>query len=173
MPSPQATVTSLEAEQEHEHSSHPLEGRILIVDDDEICTDLAQTVLEKAGFIVDVAHNSESAFGILSQHRPDLILMDVHLGHANGIQLIAGLRKRELFADVPVLVVTSDRTRNSLVSAIDVEIQGYILKPYDSLYLIKKIRNVLRNYRSGISDDTIDETATVGYQEEQLSNVGF
>ncbi len=123
--------------------------RVLVVDDDQISGEFAKVVLEESGYVVDVARSPESARFAFDRHCPDLVLMDVHLGHANGVKLVAAMRKGTVFPEVPVVMVTSDRTYETVTDAASVKIQGYIIKPFDTRFLIKKIRNVLRESQPG------------------------
>ena len=119
---------------------------ILIVDDDAISREIARFILEKYGFEVIVAESSKEAQRMLAAESPRLVLMDIHLGHANGIALIAALRKGHLSsnANVPVIYITSDSTMRTAGQAIGPDIQGYILKPYVPALLIKKVREALQ-----------------------------
>lgn len=124
-----------------------LSDRILVVDDDPISTDISRMILRYAGYMVDVAHTPEQARQLLYDNQPDLVLMDVHLENANGIQFVDTIRKGSVCPDVPVIIVTSDAMRDTLASAVDVSIQGYFIKPYDGKSLVEKIQTVLRDRR--------------------------
>lgn len=122
-----------------------LPSRILVVDDDDVSATVASGLLESFGFTVDVATNADSAMRVLSRQKPDLILMDVHLDHANGLDVVLTLREGLICPDVPVIVVTADRSRGTLADALGVEVQGYVLKPYESTFLVEKVCNVLHS----------------------------
>lgn len=148
---------------------HFSRSRILVVEDDPICIELARYILEYANFVVDVAQTPEEATALMQKHQPDLVLMDIHLEYANGIQLIAALRKGSVCPDVPVIIVTSDIMRDTLSNAMDVDIQGYFLKPYDSQLLVEKVRAVLLESKkspkrgaTGLTPDSADAVEYVG-----------
>jgi DNA-binding response OmpR family regulator len=118
-------------------------SRILVVEDDEISGELAKYILERHGFDVVVAKTAAAAKEVLKKSPPDLVLMDVHLGDANGLQLIKRLRSGSICPNVPVIVTTSDRMRETLLDAVDVNVQGYLLKPYQPGLLVQKVTAVL------------------------------
>lgn len=120
-------------------------GRILVVDDDAISCEVAKWILERYGFEVIVADSAATARRALQEQPPSLVLMDVHIGRVTGIDLVAALRNGEICIDssVPVIMVTSDRTRGTLFKAIDLNIQGYILKPYLPDLLVDKVESAL------------------------------
>jgi DNA-binding response OmpR family regulator len=117
--------------------------RILVVEDDDTCAELLGSVLERSGFEVVVAATAFAAKEAMNERHPDLVLMDVHLGDWNGIDLVKALRANGMPADVPIIIVTSDRKRATLRNAIGVNVQGYILKPYEPGFLVSKVRAVL------------------------------
>jgi CheY-like chemotaxis protein len=118
-------------------------SRILVVEDDTISGELAKHILERHGFDVVVAKTAVAAKEALSRHPPDLVLMDIHLGDANGLELIKRLRAGTTCPNVPVIVTTSDRMRDTLFDAVDVNVQAYLLKPYQPSLLVQKVKTVL------------------------------
>lgn len=127
-------------------------SRILVVEDDAISGELAKYILERNGFQVVVAKTAVAAKEALSRTPPDLVLMDIHLGDANGLQLIKRLRAGSTCPDVPVVVTTSDRMRDTLLDAVDVNVQGYLLKPYQPSLLVEKVRAALEGPRAAAAD---------------------
>ena len=121
---------------------------ILVVDDDIISAELAKNILERNGFDVLIAKTPEDTKLALLKRRPSLVLMDVHLSGANGLELVKMLRRGGEYPDVPVVVVTCDRTRDTLLRALDANIQGYLLKPYSPCTLIDKVKTALARARA-------------------------
>ena len=118
-------------------------NQILVVDDEPISLELAKFILEKNGFDVIAADSAAVAKRLLENGEPALILMDVHLGDANGLRLVRSLRERSGNHDIPVIVVTADTMRQTVCEAISVHVQAYVRKPYDSALLVEKVKNVL------------------------------
>lgn len=124
--------------------------RILVVEDDPVCGELAKSILEKNGFEVTLADTALDAREALDKCPPALVLMDVHLGDASGIELVKFMRAGSTCSDVPVIVVTSDRMRGTLLEATGVNVQGYLLKPYEPDLLVEKVTDLLGSkYSSG------------------------
>ncbi len=114
-----------------------------MVDDEAVSLELAKFILEKNGFDVLVADSAAATTRLLQNGYPALILMDVHLGDANGLRLIQALRKSDSQNDVPVIVVTADGMRQTVCDAVSAEVQGYVRKPYDPALLVEKVKNAL------------------------------
>lgn len=116
---------------------------ILLVEDSEICADIAQHILENHGLAVTVAPNAATAKIALEKRTPSLILMDVHLGTANGLKLVEALRRGGRCPDVPVIVCSADRMATTVKLAAKLNIQGYVVKPYAPSVLVTKVKTVL------------------------------
>ncbi len=126
-------------------AASPAGNRILIVEDDEISGELATNILEKSGFDVTVATTAHDAIDAVLEDSPALILMDIQLGDANGIDLVKTMRRRNICPDVPVIVVTSDRMRETMLYAMTADVQDYILKPYEPRLLADKVGAILES----------------------------
>ena len=66
-----------------------------------------------------------------SEHRPALVLMDIHLPGMSGIEATARLRRMEGLKDVPVIAVSADNTPETMARAKDAGCVAYIVKPFD------------------------------------------
>ncbi len=76
---------------------------ILVVEDNEDNQQIAQIILEREGYRVDLAATSAEVRQRISAHRPDLILMDVHLGLEDGLDVARGLKADPATAAIPCL----------------------------------------------------------------------
>lgn len=135
------------------HVASRLTGsHILVVEDDTVSGELAQHILERHGFKVVVAQTAVDAKQALGKCPPDLVLMDIHLGDANGLELIKRLRAGTTCPNVPIIVATSDRMRDTLLDAVDVKVQGYLLKPYQPNLLVQKVKDALAKSKTEPAD---------------------
>jgi len=123
---------------------------ILIVEDNAICGAMAKHILERNGFDVVVAASAEEAKGALTRHSPALVLMDIHLGNSNGLYLVKALRTGHTCPDVPVVIVSSDRMQGTVHDAVDLNVQGYLVKPYPPSLLVEKVKSVLAESREEV-----------------------
>lgn len=101
--------------------------KVMIVDDDKTMNSLLQTLLELDGFKVVVEPNGGKALDTARAERPDGILMDVHIGDIDGVELLKQIRSDPGLKGVPVV----------MSSGMDLEDQcqqagcsAFILKPY-------------------------------------------
>jgi CheY-like chemotaxis protein len=80
---------------------------ILIIDDDPAICELARRFLEHHDYRVLTAEDTAAALRIMEIHRPDLILLDVHLGSEDGLVLLARMKAHPLLKPIPVIMLTA------------------------------------------------------------------
>jgi len=116
---------------------------ILIVDDEKDLIDAIRSLLEERGFTVSAAIDGIAALDIARKNRPDLILLDIVMPNMDGIGFLNKLKKEENLKDIPVIMLTvRDGQANRNIS-FEAGAYEYISKPYDSLVLLRQIRNIL------------------------------
>ena len=108
---------------------------ILLIEDDKIVSRLIAEHIERMGCNVQAAHTWKQAAAYLEQHEPELILMDVQLPDANGMDLLP-----ELAAEQTVIVITAYGSVKNAVKAMQAGIEDYLTKPIslDELEIIVK-----------------------------------
>jgi CheY-like chemotaxis protein len=84
-------------------------ARILIVDDEPANVRLLERVLEKLGYQnARGVSDARDVMGLIDAYDPDLIVLDLHMPHIDGHQLLEQLRQRKASEYLPVLVLTAD-----------------------------------------------------------------
>jgi CheY-like chemotaxis protein/anti-sigma regulatory factor (Ser/Thr protein kinase) len=116
-------------------------SRILVVDDDRTTLYVLQSLLNGAGYSTRVAKDGVEALEALKDERFDLLLLDVWMPRMNGLELLAKLRTRK--TRPRVVVMTSDDTPETLLSAIREQAFKYVHKPVESHELLETVREVL------------------------------
>lgn len=128
-------------------------ARILLVDDTELSRDLVAAILERAGFVVDVADDGAAAWELTWSKRYDLVLMDLEMPGMSGYEAAARIRAREgVMSGVPIAALTAthepDAERLSLWSGID----AFIAKPVLPTHLLARIEAILIERPDGRDD---------------------
>jgi response regulator of citrate/malate metabolism len=134
--------------------------RVLVVDDDFMVAKVHSGFVGKAeGFeVCGVAHNPEAAVEAVRALRPDLVLLDVHLPGASGLDLISAFR--ESVPDVDVLVITSEREVASVQKALRSGVVHYLIKPFKFSVLNARLEQY-RTTRQSLSAAEEAEQAAV------------
>jgi PAS domain S-box-containing protein len=107
-----------------------MDFRILIVEDEAIVANDIRETLKSLGYtVVGTAKSGEIALEKVSETRPDLILMDIHLaGRMDGVDTAEKIHRKN---DIPVIYLTAYADKGLLDRAKLTEPYGYIVKPYD------------------------------------------
>ena len=84
--------------------------RILIVDDNQMLTNLYRGSFAAAGFAVDVAHDGESGVAAARKTPPDVVLLDMMMPRMNGLEVLTALRGDPALSAVPVIVFSNAYT---------------------------------------------------------------
>ena len=84
--------------------------KLLIVDDDPDYVDGIRSILDKAGYAVDVAYNPKDGFEALESKKYDLLLLDIMMGRgAEGVMMARKINKDAELRKIPVLIITGIR----------------------------------------------------------------
>jgi diguanylate cyclase (GGDEF)-like protein len=102
---------------------------ILVVDDDEVFSLLASGTLQQAGYATHVAATGRAALEILAAQQPDLVLLDVELPDASGVELCATIRAAGRGTDIPIVMVAGRNDTGSIDRAFMVGATDFIQKP--------------------------------------------
>jgi DNA-binding response OmpR family regulator len=117
--------------------------KLLVCEDNKLVIKTLSVVLERDGFEVDLAEDGNKAFEFLHKSNYDLILIDIHLPFHSGLEIIKFLRS-DLKLRTPVIVLSAFSDKEMQRQAGEMEIDGYIVKPFNPSDLIRQIRAILK-----------------------------
>ena len=114
------------------------EMSILLAEDNHINQKLAKTVVQNAGFMVDVVENGEHAIERLKRGKYNAVLMDIQMPELDGIQTTRKWRKLEAGRErIPIIAMTAHALKGDRERCLEAGMDDYISKPLDSKELIK------------------------------------
>ncbi len=117
--------------------------KVMLFDDDDTMVSLLQTLLELEGYQVVLPETTDRVEGLLeniSREKPALLLLDVHLNHFNGLDVLRRLRQSEEFKSTRVLMTSGmDLGHECCLEDAD----GFLMKPYMAEDLMSKIKKVI------------------------------
>jgi two-component system OmpR family response regulator len=116
--------------------------RLLLVEDDTMIGKAVLDVLRSEHYAVDWVRDGDAADAALVAEQYDLVLLDLGLPKADGLQVLRSLRGRR--DAVPVLVATARDAIGDRVAGLDAGADDYIVKPYDTDELLARVRALLR-----------------------------
>lgn len=121
---------------------------VLIVDDQRADALFAQAVLERAGMHVRVEHDPLRVAQALASERTDLVLMDLHMPLANGVEVTMLLRADPQFARIPVVFLSGESDPDSRLEAINAGGDDFLFKPIRPRNLIEAVQDSVRRLHS-------------------------
>lgn len=117
--------------------------RVMLADDHILMREGIRQLLEFDGSIevVGEANDGIECMEILGKVKPDVLLLDINMPKKNGIEVLEEIRKKKL--DVKVLILTVHNEIEYLLKAVDIGVDGYILKDSESAELKRAINSVM------------------------------
>jgi DNA-binding response OmpR family regulator len=118
---------------------------ILLVDDEEANLDLLEAVLAEAGFTSLVrVDDAREVMSTMTRVRPDLVLLDLHMPHRHGLEVLHDLRVATPPDEyLPILVLTADVTADAKEHALRAGARDFLTKPFDTVEVILRVENLL------------------------------
>ncbi len=113
--------------------------KVMIVDDDRTMNTLLQTLLELDGFNVVLAPRAELVFPTATAEKPDVILMDIHIGDADGLEILKQIRQHPDLSRMPVVMSSGMDLEDQCTAA---GANAFVLKPYPPEQLSATLKKV-------------------------------
>lgn len=124
--------------------------KILIVEDEKAISDLIYMNLTDAGYHCTCALDGLTACDLLEENIYDLVLLDIMLPEVDGYELLEYIRPME----IPVIFITAKAGINDRVKGLELGAEDYIVKPFEIVELLARVKVVLRRYHK-LSENVI------------------
>ena len=105
--------------------------RVLVVDDEPDICRVVKKSLERLGYNVAVETNGANAADRARDESPDLVIMDIHMPQANGLEMCGRMKSDKALGQTPVLIISASQEPTFSVAAMSVGASGYLTKPFD------------------------------------------
>jgi PAS domain S-box-containing protein len=117
---------------------------VLIVDDDQASALLALKLLLRAGLRrVDTLDDARLVVDWVEEHKPDVVLLDLHMPYLDGYTVLTALRERATSTELPVIVLTADVSPGASSRALQLGANDFLVKPLQPVELTHRVRNLL------------------------------
>jgi len=119
--------------------------KVMVIDDSKTIRRTAETLLQKEGCEVVSANDGYEALAKITDHKPDIIFVDIMMPRLDGYQTCALIKQNGAFKKTPVILLSSkdglfDRARGRMVGS-----EKYLTKPFTRDELVDAIQSVLGN----------------------------
>ena len=112
---------------------------IMVVDDQPDILDIAKTILERSGYVVQTADSGMKVFSLLEEKKPDLIILDVVMPHMDGLEVLERLKGTAETSSIPVILLTAKVQQEHMLRGYKLGADYYIPKPFTSAQLFNGI----------------------------------
>lgn len=123
-----------------------MEGKVLIIDDDQRLCGMLQEYLETNGMRVGIIHNGDGVGAALDDQSPDIVILDIMLPGKDGLEVLKDLRHSHA---TPVIMLTAKGEDTDRIVGLELGADDYLAKPFNPRELLARIKAVLRRSRNG------------------------
>jgi len=117
---------------------------VLIIEDDDQIAYLLTFMLEREGYTVVGATDGQIAHDLINKiEPPKLVLLDVMLPFIDGFDLIKLIKSKTEWESVPVIMLSAKSQENDIVQALDAGANDYVVKPFQPMELLARIKRHL------------------------------
>ena len=127
-------------------SVQDLGARILLVEDQERAVQRVVAALNKV-HTVDILTDVQAALVVLGERPYDLAIVSLTLAEADGLRLCSQIRSHERLRHLPMIVISEPSQDARLLRALDMDVNDYLLRPFDRHELLARVRTQIKRKR--------------------------
>jgi phosphoserine phosphatase RsbU/P len=149
-------------------------ARILVIDDDPMLRELISSCLADKGFEVDQAADGEEGLQCMFQQSPDLLLCDVQMPRADGLEVLKVVKEK--YPNLPVIMISGAGFISDVVAALRLGAWDYLIKPFPTLAVLEhavnkglhraRLEQENREYREKLVDTNRELAASLAMLRE-------
>ncbi len=154
---------------------HPIEWKVVLIDDEQDIRDVVSVTLRDAGYEVFTAENGETGLNLCIEKSPQIVITDIRMPGMDGIKVLESLKKD--MPDIEVVVATAFGEMDVAVRALQLDASDFITKPvgHDSLFMALKrakerwsSRRQIKEYTALLEREVVDQAKTL-HQDKMMS----
>lgn len=119
-------------------------AKILVIDDEPIVRLTVEALFMQNNIELFFAENGVSGLSLAQEHQPDAILLDLMMPDMNGYEVCRRIRSTPSLAEVPIIMITAIDNREARLEGLSAGADDFLTKPFDSLEIQIKVKNILR-----------------------------
>ena len=159
--------------------------KILVVEDEAPIQELLQFNLERKKYHVKVVDSGERALEVAGEYMPDLILLDIMLPGADGLEVCKQIKANPETVQIPIIMLTALSEEADIVTGLELGADDYVTKPFSPRVLLARVKAALRRgvvktssgddlvSIQGIKIDTLRHKVTVDEETITLTSTEF
>ena len=135
-----------------------MNNRILVVDDEQIVTEVVERYLLREGYEVKIAFDGAQALNIAREWNPHLVILDLMLPEIDGLDVCRQLRQD---SPVPIIMLTAKGEETDRIIGLELGADDYIVKPFSPREVVARVKSVLRRTADNLHQE-MDEPLRYG-----------
>lgn len=117
---------------------------ILVVDDSTTMQRIIKNTLHRLNFNnITLANDGVEALDLILSNSYDLLITDWNMPNMNGLELVKTVRSKQKYADLPIIMVTTEGGKAEVITALRAGVNNYIVKPFTPQVLKEKLEVVM------------------------------
>ncbi len=133
-----------------------LKQLIAVVDDEPDIVELVSLHLKRAGFEVKGYLEAGYFLKSIASKKPDLIILDLMLPDADGLDVCKYLKKEDEYSAIPIVMLTAKGTETDKILGLELGADDYVTKPFSPNELVARVKAVLRRPSQEREDERIE-----------------
>ncbi len=114
--------------------------RVLIIDDSRAIRRIVGEMMKSLGFeITEASHGGEALQRLEELGAPDICFVDWNMPEMNGLEFIKAVRRQPQYADLPLMMITTETEMERMAEAFVAGVNEYVMKPFDKDMIIEKL----------------------------------
>lgn len=134
-------------------------AKILIVEDEPAIREMVSYALKRSDFDLLEAEDAQQAYGLIADHKPDLVLLDWMLPGQSGLEMARRLRKDAPTSELPIIMLTARGEESDRVRGLECGADDYVPKPFSPRELVARIHALLRRSAPHIANPALQHGA--------------
>jgi len=125
-------------------AEHISQMKVLVLDDQPMMQIMLRQVLKECGFNnISITEKASQAQALLQKQKFDLVLLDLNLPESSGLEVLAHIRHTQNHHGLPVIIVSAEGNRESIVACLEGGADDFIVKPFAFKTMQEKILRLL------------------------------
>jgi CheY-like chemotaxis protein len=120
-------------------------AKILVVDDEPVNRTLLYKILLKLDYVVETASDGYHALESVRAQSFDLVMLDLMMPDMDGRQVLKTMKDDPKMSDIPVIIVSALREKETVLQCLEMGATGYLIKPYQQEDIRLRVQSVLSN----------------------------
>jgi CheY-like chemotaxis protein len=118
-------------------------ARVLVVEDDHVIRELLVVNLEMEGHEVFTAPDGTSALAAVTEHRPDIVLLDMMLPGIDGWEVTSRLKNAPATSTIPIVALSARAMQADVERGLTLGVDRYVTKPFDPIELMHLVASLV------------------------------